>query len=145
MDSITDMIKSEIKKQYGSLARFCTASGIPYSTMTNALYKGVGGTAYDTVTRICEILHIRQAFTQELVIYNEEFHDIYQKLTELDRIGVHTVTAVLNAEYDRCAAERAGNEAGRGRSIAFVHQPAAFDEKKVAKLARQARSREKSK
>lgn len=138
MDSITDMIKSEIKKQYGSLARFCNASGIPYSTMTNALYKGVGGTAYDTVTRICEILNIRQAFTEDLIIYNQEFHDIYQKLTELDRIGVHTVTSVLNAEHERCRMERDGKTEGPA-SISLVCKTPAFDEKKVARLVRQAR------
>ena len=37
MDSITSLIKAEIKKQYGSVAKFAEASGIPYGTISNAL------------------------------------------------------------------------------------------------------------
>ena len=49
LDSITALIKNEIKSQYKSLSKFAEASGIPYSTLSNALSRGVGGTSYDTV------------------------------------------------------------------------------------------------
>ncbi len=41
-DSITNLIKSEIKRQYKSLRKFSEESGIPYSTLSNALSKGIG-------------------------------------------------------------------------------------------------------
>lgn len=103
LDSITSLIKNEIKAQYKSLSKFSEASGIPYSTLSNALVKGVGGTSYDTVVKICRMLNIKQACDSDIVLFNSEFHDIYSKLTALDEQGVHTVCAVLNAEYHRCA------------------------------------------
>lgn len=102
MDNITNVIKNEIKKQYKSVSRFSEASGIPYSTLSNALAKGVGGTSYDTVVKICRILNIRQACDGDPVLFNSEVYDICSKLTQLDPQGVHTVRAVLGVEYDRC-------------------------------------------
>ena len=61
MDSITNLIKAEIKKQYGSVAKFAEASGIPYGTVSNSLARGVGGTAYDTVSKMCKFLHIQHS------------------------------------------------------------------------------------
>ena len=108
MDSITELIKDEIKTQYKSLSKFSEATGIPYSTLSNALAKGIGGTSYDTVMKICQTLGLKQAFDSDLVLYNKEFYDIYTKLTALDDQGVHTVCAVLNVEYNRCKAEDEG-------------------------------------
>ena len=96
------LIKNEIKSQYKSLSRFSEASGIPYSTLSNALAKGVGGTSYDTVVKICRLLNIKQSYDSDILLFNSEFYDIYQKLTELDEQGVHTVRTVLNVEYNRC-------------------------------------------
>ena len=105
MDSITSLIRNEIRSQYKTLRKFSEVSGIPYSTLSNALAKGVGGTSYETVIKICRLLNIKQAYDSDLVLFNSEFHDIYSKLTQLDEQGVHTVCAVLNAEYNRCTEE----------------------------------------
>ena len=102
MDSITELIKNEIKRQYKSVRKFSEESGIPYSTLSNALSKGVGGTSYDTVMKICQILDIKQTCDRDIVLFNEQFHDIYTMLTNLDEQGVHTVCTVLNVEYNRC-------------------------------------------
>ena len=102
MDSITTLIKNEIKSQYKSISKFSEASGIPYSTLSNALAKGVGGTSYDTVVKICRLLNIKQSCDSDILLFNNEFYDIYQKLTKLDEQGVHTVRTVLNVEYYRC-------------------------------------------
>jgi hypothetical protein len=102
MDSITTLIKNEIKAQYKTVRKFSEVSGIPYSTLSNALSKGVGGTSYDTVVKICKILNIKQSYDSDLVLFNSEFHDMYTKLTQLDEQGVHTVCTVLNVEFNRC-------------------------------------------
>ena len=102
MDSITTLIKNEIKAQYKSVSKFSEASGIPYRTLSNALSKGVGGTSYDTVVKICQLLNIKQVYDSDIVLFNNEFHDIYYKLTQLDEQGVHTVCTALNVEYSRC-------------------------------------------
>lgn len=111
MDSITELIRNEIKRQYKSVRKFSEASRIPYSTLSNALSKGVGGTSYDTVVKICSLLDIKQAANADIVLFNDRFHDIYCKLTSLDEQGLHTVSTVLNVEYDRCS------NSGRASSI----------------------------
>ena len=102
MDSITLLIKNEIKAQYKSIRKFSEESGIPYSTLSNALSKGVGGTSYDTVVKMYKLLNIKQSYDEDIVLFNNKFHDIYSKLTMLDEQGLHTICAVLDVEYARC-------------------------------------------
>ena len=94
MDSITNLIKSEIKRQYKSLRQFSEQSGIPYSTLSNALTKGIGGTSYDTVVKICDLLNLKQIYDTEVSLFNEQFHEIGTMLTALDEQGVHTVKTI---------------------------------------------------
>ena len=102
MDSITILIRDEIKRQYKSVKKFSEVSGIPYSTLSNALTKGVGGTSYDTVIRICKLLNLKQVYDADLTMFNDRFYEICAMLSELDEQGVHTVRAVLTLEYNRC-------------------------------------------
>ena len=102
LDSITRLIKSEIKRQYKSVRQFSEKSGIPYSTLSNALSKGIGGTSYDTVIKICQLLNLKQAYDADLTIFNDQFYEICAMLAALDERGVHTVKTILSVEYSRC-------------------------------------------
>ena len=102
MDSITELIKSEVKKQYKSVRKFSEKSGIPYSTLYNAFSKGIGGTSYDTVLKICKMLNLKQVYDADLTIFNDKFFEVCSMLSELDEQGVHTVKTVLTVEYNRC-------------------------------------------
>ena len=102
MDNITLLIRDEIKRQYKSVKKFSDSSGIPYSTLSNALAKGIGGTSYDTVLKICKILNLKQVYDADLTIFNDRFYEICHMLSELDEQGVHTVKTVLTIEYNRC-------------------------------------------
>ena len=102
MDSITLLIRDEIKRQYKSVKKFSDASGIPYSTLSNALAKGIGGTSYDTVLKICKLLNLKQIYDADLTIFNDRFYEICAMLSELDEQGVHTVKTVLTIEHNRC-------------------------------------------
>lgn len=135
MDSITNLVKNEIKAQYKSLAKFSEASGIPYTTLSNALSKGIGHTAYDTVVKICAMLHIRQAYDDDIVLFNQQFHDIYTMLTQLDEKGVHTVVAVLNAEFNRCQQNETSANVKGFNGIGYAPKPA-FDEERIQNLVR---------
>ena len=126
-DSITKLIRTEIKRQYKSVRKFSEESGIPYSTLSNALAKGIGGTSYDTVTKICRLLNLKQAY-DDLTIFNEQFHEICSMLTALDERGVHTVKTILSVEYNRCINENTSpsvkaynglSVAGKGVNIGF--------------------------
>ena len=137
MDSITTLIKNEIKKQYKSVSRFSEASGIPYSTLSNALAKGVGGTSYETVVKICRLLNIKQAYDSDLVLFNSEFHDIYSKLTHLDEQGVHTVCAVLNVEYSRCTDSETDASVKAFNGIGYAsNAEEAFDPERIKMLVK---------
>lgn len=102
MDRITQLIKDEIKRQYNSLNRFSKEIGIPYSTLSNGLSRGVGTMSYDMVNKICAKLNLKQAYDSDLTIFNDRFKDICDMLEKLDNEGVHTVETVLKVEYDRC-------------------------------------------
>ena len=102
MDSITELIKTEVKKQYKSVRQFSEKSGIPYSTLSNAFSKGIGGTSYDTVLKICKMLNLKQVYDADLTIFNDKFFEVCSMLSELDEQGVHTVKTVLTVEYNRC-------------------------------------------
>lgn len=58
MDYPTAIIKAAILGQYKSIKDFATASGIPYSSLITILNKGIGGTAIETVIKICNLLGI---------------------------------------------------------------------------------------
>ncbi len=102
VDNITKLIKSEIKRQYKSVRKFSEVSGIPYSTLSNALTKGIDGTSYGTVIKICKLLNLKQAYDADLTIFNDQFHEICSMLAALDEQGVHTVKTILIVEYNRC-------------------------------------------
>lgn len=131
------LIKNEIKKQYKSVSKFSESSGIPYSTLSNALSKGVGGTSYDTVVKICRILNIKQAYDSDLVLFNSEFHDVYKKLTQLDEQGVHTVCTVLNVEYNRCSKENNDASIKAFNGIGYAsNTEEAFDPERIMHLVK---------
>lgn len=102
MNELTDLIRSEIKRQYKSVLKFSEASGIPYSTLSNALSKGIGGTSYDTVIKVCNLLNLKQVYDCEVTMFNEKFYNICSMLMDLDEQGVHTVETILALEHDRC-------------------------------------------
>ncbi len=145
MDTITTLIKNEIKAQYKSLSRFSEATGIPYSTLSNALSKGIGGTSYDTVMKICRTLGLKQAYDSDVVLFNGEFSDLYTKLTQLDDQGVHTVCAVLNAEYNRCRPDDdpAHIKTFNGIGYASRKEEPPFDPERIKTLVKKTKKNEK--
>lgn len=120
MDSITNLIKAEIKRQYKSVRQFSEKSGIPYSTLSNCLSKGIGGTAYDTVIKICNLLNLKHIYDADLTLFNEQFYDICQMLSELDEQGVHTVRTVLTIEHNRCSNPGASEAVKAFNGISFA-------------------------
>ena len=120
MDSITNLIKTEIKRQYKSVRQFSEKSGIPYSTLSNALSKGIGGTSYDTVIKICNLLNLKHIYDADLTIFNEQFYDICQMLSELDEQGVHNVKTVLTIEHNRCTSGNVNGEIRAFNGLSFA-------------------------
>ena len=106
MDNITQLIRNEIKRQYKSVRKFSEKSGIPYSTLSNALSKGISGTSYETVIKICNLLHLKQVYDSDLTVFNEHGYEICTMLAALDEQAVHTIKTILSIEYERCTKGR---------------------------------------
>ena len=142
IDTITNLIKAEIRHQYGTISKFSEASGIPYPTIMNALNKGIGTMGYDTVVKICGMLNIHQAFSSRLILFDDRFLDLYDKLKALDEKGIHTVSTVLNVEYARCSNE--GDASVKGfNGVGLAVKETTNDEKRIRKLIRQVKKEKK--
>lgn len=102
MGNITKLIRAEIIKQYKSVRKFSEQSGIPYSTISNALSKGIGGMSYETVIKICNILNLKQVYDVDFTVLNEHCYEICGMLSELDEHALHTLKTILKIEYERC-------------------------------------------
>ena len=53
-----ELLKEYIIKQYGTLQGFCLESGIPKSTLSTVLQRGLGGASMDLIMKICDSLNI---------------------------------------------------------------------------------------
>ena len=101
MDEFTMLIKSEIKRQYKSVRQFAAAIDVPQSTIISAIRKGTGGTAFDTVIKMCNALGIKLSVNSG-VFMDKEKTELLEYFGELDDRGKYTVRAVCNVELLRC-------------------------------------------
>ncbi len=106
MDNLTELIISEIKKQYKSVRQFSIRIGVPQTTVVSALKKGVNGTAYETVLKMCQALDIKAVNYDSHILINQDVEQLIRKFNMLDEKGAHTVLTVLQMECDRCQSER---------------------------------------
>ena len=113
MDVLTDLISTEIKRQYKSVRKFSQAIDIPQTTLASAIKNGVSGTTYETIVKICKALNI-QLINYKFPIYVDDnslrMLDIYNKL---DDKGRHAVRAILKMEYERCSSDLSDYELPR--------------------------------
>ena len=103
MDQLTGLIKQEIKRQFKSVRRFTSFLDIPYTTIASALKNGVGGTAYETVIKICQALDISTVNYQDSALINDDTLGVLSRYTALDEQGAHAVRTLLEIESARCA------------------------------------------
>ncbi|MDP4132793.1 MAG: helix-turn-helix transcriptional regulator [Bacillota bacterium] len=118
MDYLTELITCEIKKQYRSVRQFAFAIGVPQTTVVSALKKGVSGTGYDTVLKMCKTLNIRLADYETPIPLDDEVVDMVNMYSALDEKGMHTVRTVILMEYNRCIGEEVGYVAAYGGKTA---------------------------
>ena len=102
MDNLTKLVRDEISRQYRSVRQFAFSVDIPLSTINSALHNGVGGSSFDTVMRICKILGIK-AMSDDAALY---LTDDTERLLTQYAYGRHTISSVMQVEYDRCSGEK---------------------------------------
>ena len=102
MKELTDLIYSEIKKQYKSVRKFAMALGIPQTTVASALKNGISGTSYETVVKMCKALNIEIINSHNHVKLTDDTLEMLVKINSLDDYGIHTMKTLLDLEYERC-------------------------------------------
>lgn len=101
MNNLTELIKREIKKNYGSIRKFSNEIEIPATTITTILSKtDINNASFSTIYKICKKLNIN--ISNAPFVINDYNSDFLNKLSLLDDIGRHTVEVVLEAEFARC-------------------------------------------
>lgn len=99
MDDFTNLIKTEIKRQYKSVRKFSVFVGIPQTTIASTLKNGVDCTAFGTIIKICKALGLPlyDLFSDSNALV------LIKKFNALDDFGKHTVNTIIQMEYERCA------------------------------------------
>ena len=102
MNDLSAIIRDEIKKQYKSVRQFSIASGIPQTTLISAVNNGISGTAYETVVKICSLLHIELVNYDTHIVMTDDVINMINMFNSLDEKGEHAVMAFMAMEFDRC-------------------------------------------
>ncbi len=113
MDELTQLIKTEIKRQFRSVRQFSMYIGVPQSTIVTALQKGIGGTSFETIMRICEVLDIKMVAGENPVFMDGEKRELLERYARLDAAGKKAVRAVAAIELLRITDPDAFNELGK--------------------------------
>ena len=101
MDELTKLIKTEIKKQFRSVRQFSMYIGVPQSTIVTALQKGIGGTSFETIMHICDVLDIKPVSDEKLLFMDGEKRELLKRYERLDAEGKKAVRAVSMIELLR--------------------------------------------
>ena len=101
LDELTLLIKAEIKKQYKSIRQFSAAIDVPQTTVISAIKKGVRGTAFETVVKMCNALSIKLSLNSGKYL-DKEKSELLNIFSELDGRGKHAVKTVCTVEMLRC-------------------------------------------
>lgn len=106
MDELTRLVKETIKGKYINIRRFSDEVGIPQTTIISSIKHGVGGTAFNTVMRMCKALNIKLYNGIYPMLISDAVYDILRKMVMLDEKGIHAVKTVVELEYLRTKAEQ---------------------------------------
>lgn len=129
MDNLTKLVRDEISRQYRSVRQFAFSVDIPLSTINSALHNGVGGSSFDTVMRICKILGIKAMSDDAALYLTDDTERLLTQYAKLDDYGRHTISSVMQVEYDRCTKTfEDSSELRGGYSSVNLSAPIANDE-----------------
>ena len=88
---------------YGSLLSLWTfpspPSTVPCITVS-------AGHSFDTVMRICKILGIKAMSDDAALYLTDDTERLLTQYAKLDDYGRHTISSVMQVEYDRCSGEK---------------------------------------
>ncbi len=122
-----EILMQLIKAKYKSLRSFSIQSGIPNSTLNSMFKKGIGGTAVDTVMRVCEILgcDIYSLFDESVSAdaCDRAFFSDYLKLSSSSRELVRLVASHQLSQQNENITIKEEKPATTGHKLSFPTQP----------------------
>lgn len=101
MTQLSQLIETEIKKQFKSTRRFASELGIAQTTVVSAIKSGLKGTAYETVLRMCEKLGIELINYHSHIVMTDDVLNLINMYNSLDEKGAHAVMAFASMEFNR--------------------------------------------
>ncbi|MBQ8092729.1 MAG: hypothetical protein IJ242_04045 [Clostridia bacterium] len=120
MNNLTELIKKEIKKQYGSLKRFAAETGISFGTINTAIHKDIGGSSFDFVMKICKDLGIKQIFDDDINQVSSRYYNMVKKLEMIDEQGIATIETIIDVEVERCKNRENKGTVKRYNGVGYV-------------------------
>ncbi|MBQ8731758.1 MAG: helix-turn-helix domain-containing protein [Oscillospiraceae bacterium] len=105
-----EKLKEAIKAQYKSQREFSKQTGIPASTLSSMFKNGIGGTALDTLMRVCAALgmELRElAVSNEVSLaqnYSKKEQQLIADFRRLDSFGQEMVLCVLEKQLEHVPA-----------------------------------------
>lgn len=97
-----EKLKEEILKQYRSIRSFALDAGIPQSTLSTILIRGIGNTSVNTMIQICQHLGIDiQMFMPAYL--KEDYLELYDALDTVDKAEVRGIMKQMlkNEKYKK--------------------------------------------
>lgn len=101
MNDLSELVLKEIKNQYKSVKSFAKELDIPHTTLVSALKKGIGSTAYVTVSKILDALSIKRADDDMHIVMTDDVKNLMNMYSSLDEKGAHAVMAFTAMEFNR--------------------------------------------
>lgn len=110
--TIEEKLKECILSKYKSIRDFTIKANIPYSTIENALKRGISGTSVSTVIKICELLNIdTESLAKGLIVprtapdatinFSSKENLLVNKYRQLDIHGQKAIEAITDIELER--------------------------------------------
>ena len=112
----TEKLKKIILDKYSSIREFSKIVGIPSTTLTSSLDRGIGGMAVDRVIKICDTLNIDirtfepqeniiEHSTQQLSLEEEQHIEQFRKLNIVGRkkVTAYTNDLIDSGKYEKSA------------------------------------------
>jgi DNA-binding Xre family transcriptional regulator len=116
MDKKTEFIENLIKQKYRSINEFSKKVGIPPSTLSTMFRNGIGGTAVDTIIKICNELNISVESLNDLkhnpFCVSEQEQEIIKKLRQLPPQELDKIIGMIEMKiYEFCSKKNDFQEA----------------------------------
>ena len=101
MTELSQLIETEIKKQFKSTRKFAEEIGVAQTTVVSAIKSGLKGTAYETVLKMCEKLGIELINYHSHIVMTDDVLNLINMYNSLDEKGAHAVMAFASMEFNR--------------------------------------------